>query len=75
MEDATLRLSSVLQREHATELENTRLAERMNLVRDLHDGLGMTLSGHIASLENRSAAGHDAALCGHKEAGHGNLRR
>ncbi|CAN7752972.1 histidine kinase [Variovorax sp. LjRoot290] len=67
VEDATQRLSSVLHREHATELENTRLAERMNLVRDLHDGLGMTLSGHIASLENRSAAGHDTALWALKE--------
>ncbi|WP_165442117.1 sensor histidine kinase [Variovorax paradoxus] len=67
VEDATRRLSSMLHREHATELQNTRLAERMNLVRDLHDGLGMTLSGHIASLENRSAAGHDTALWALKE--------
>jgi signal transduction histidine kinase len=45
----------------------TRLAERTNLVRDLHDGLGMTLSGHIASLENGREIGEIEALWALKE--------
>lgn len=55
VDDATARLAELLGRQHAAELLQTRLGERLSLVRDLHDGLGMTLSGHISLL--RSEAG------------------
>lgn len=48
---ATHRLSATLAREHALALTNTRIGERLNLVRDLHDGFGGSLLGAIASLE------------------------
>ena len=50
---ATSDLAEGLRRQHEAELEQTRLAERLSLVRDLHDGLGMTLSSHIHTLGNR----------------------
>lgn len=50
---ATARLAEALRSQHEGELERTRLNERMSLVRDLHDGLGMTLSGHIHALRGR----------------------
>ncbi|MDP9877962.1 signal transduction histidine kinase [Variovorax boronicumulans] len=50
---ATARLAEALRSQHAAELERTRLNERMSLVRDLHDGLGMTLSGHLHALRGR----------------------
>ncbi|MDM0068489.1 ATP-binding protein [Variovorax sp. J31P207] len=53
VEEATRRLADGLSRQHAAELVQTRLTERLSLVRDLHDGLGMTLSSHIHSLGNR----------------------
>ena len=59
---ATADLAEALRRQHATELEHTRLNERMSLVRDLHDGLGMSLSGHIHALQARGDAPDDAAL-------------
>ncbi|GAB3786986.1 sensor histidine kinase [Dyella agri] len=48
---ATLRLSDTLSREHTLALANTRIGERLNLVRDLHDGFGGSLLGAIATLE------------------------
>jgi signal transduction histidine kinase len=53
-------LAEGLRHQHEAELEQTRLAERLNLVRDLHDGLGMTLNSHIHALGNRD--GVDTAL-------------
>ncbi|SEA91053.1 hypothetical protein SAMN05444680_104298 [Variovorax sp. YR216] len=55
-------LGDVMRRQHETELEQTRLAERLSLVRDLHDGLGMTLSSHINTLGNRGDARDGIAL-------------
>lgn len=48
---ATARLSDTLTREHTLALSNTRIGERLNLVRDLHDGFGGSLLGAIATLE------------------------
>jgi len=59
---ATGELAEVLRRQHEAELEQTRLAERLSLVRDLHDGLGMTLSSHINTLGNRDDARDGVAL-------------
>lgn len=47
---ARAQLAESMAGQHAAELEQTRLAERMNMVRDLHDGLGMTLSSHLHAL-------------------------
>lgn len=44
-------LAATLQRQHALEVANARLSERVELARDLHDGLGGTLLGNIAALE------------------------
>jgi len=49
---ATAQLSDTLSREHTLALDNTRIGERLNLVRDLHDGFGGSLLGAIAALEN-----------------------
>lgn len=51
VEAATAQLGDTLAREHALALSNTRIGERMNLVRDLHDGFGGSLLGTIATLE------------------------
>ncbi|MDA7418440.1 ATP-binding protein [Xenophilus arseniciresistens] len=59
---ATARLAQMLHRQHAGELERARLTERMSLVRDLHDGLGMTLSGHIHALQARGSAVDSGSL-------------
>lgn len=59
---ATRELAEGLRRQHDAELEQTRLAERLSLVRDLHDGLGMTLSSHISTLGNREDAQDGIAL-------------
>ncbi|MDM0083657.1 7TM diverse intracellular signaling domain-containing protein [Variovorax sp. J31P179] len=56
---ATQRLAEGLGRQHEAELVQTRLTERLSLVRDLHDGLGMTLSSHIHTLGNRGAGDDD----------------
>ena len=48
---ATGALSSTLTRQHALELSHSRAGERLQLVRDLHDGFGGTLVGAIAQLE------------------------
>jgi signal transduction histidine kinase len=64
---ATGELAEVLHRQHEAELEQTRLAERLSLVRDLHDGLGMTLSSHINTLGNREDAHDGVALSALRE--------
>lgn len=48
---ATTRLGDTLAREYTLALTNTRIGERLNLVRDLHDGFGGSLLGAIATLE------------------------
>jgi len=52
VEMATTELSNTLAREHTLALTNIRIGERLNLVRDLHDGFGGSLLGAIAALEN-----------------------
>jgi len=59
--DAGERLAHTLRQQHDAELVQTRLTERLNLVRDLNDGLGMTLNAHINALQARPGeAGPDA---------------
>ena len=53
---ATQQLGETLEREHTLALNNTRIGERLNLVRDLHDGFGGSLLGAIATLENQQQA-------------------
>jgi signal transduction histidine kinase len=53
--DARQQLADHLADQHAAALVQTRLTERMNMVRDLHDGLGMTLSSHLQTLRNGPA--------------------
>ncbi|MDQ2702284.1 MAG: ATP-binding protein [Pseudomonadota bacterium] len=48
---ATRELGETLQREHQLALAHGRAGERLQLVRDLHDGFGGTLVGAIAQLE------------------------
>lgn len=47
---ATAQLAATLQEQHALELAHSRAGERLQLVRDLHDGFGGTLVGTIAQL-------------------------
>ncbi|HEY5850455.1 MAG TPA: ATP-binding protein [Lysobacter sp.] len=51
VEAATSELADTLSRQHATELAHSRAGERLQLVRDLHDGFGGTLVGAITQLE------------------------
>lgn len=51
VEDARAELEATLRKQHELEVSHARLAERVNLARDLHDGLGGTLVGSIAALE------------------------
>lgn len=44
-------LAAHLHTQHALEVSHARIGERLNLVRDLHDGLGGTLTGSIAAIE------------------------
>ena len=48
---ATTQLSETLNQQHALELAHSRAGERLQLVRDLHDGFGGTLVGTIAELK------------------------
>lgn len=48
---ATSQLAETMQQQHALELAHSRAGERLQLVRDLHDGFGGTLVGVIARLE------------------------
>jgi signal transduction histidine kinase/energy-converting hydrogenase Eha subunit A len=52
---ATNELAQTLNRQHALELAHSRAGERLQLVRDLHDGFGGTLVGAIAQLEQAPA--------------------
>ena len=52
VEAATSELAATLSRQHALELAHGRAGERLQLVRDLHDGFGGTLVGAIAQLES-----------------------
>ena len=47
---ATGQLAETLRQQHALELAHSRAGERLQLVRDLHDGFGGTLVGAIARL-------------------------
>lgn len=51
VQQATSQLSETLNAQHALELAHSRAGERLQLVRDLHDGFGGTLVGAIARLE------------------------
>ncbi|MGJ7504286.1 ATP-binding protein [Variovorax sp. ZT5P49] len=48
---AKAELAGTLAQQHALELTHARIGERVNLVSDLHDGLGGMLVGSIATLE------------------------
>jgi len=52
--DATGLVADMLGRQHTAALLQTRLNERLSLVRDLHDGLGMTLTSHINTLRDQT---------------------
>ncbi len=52
---ATTQLAATLHQQHALELAHSRAGERLQLVRDLHDGFGGTLVGAIARLEQAPA--------------------
>ncbi|MBS0341613.1 MAG: hypothetical protein JSS56_13885 [Proteobacteria bacterium] len=62
VDEASQRLAEGMQRQHEAQLEQTRLTERLNLVRDLHDGLGMTISSHMHALQSDTRTRHDPAL-------------
>ena len=51
VQQATTQLADTLQQQHALALSHSRAGERLQLVRDLHDGFGGTLVGAIARLE------------------------
>ena len=50
---ATRALSDTLSQRHALELAHARAGERLQLVRDLHDGFGGSLLGAIGRLEQK----------------------
>jgi len=50
---AKAELAATLAQQHALELAHARIGERVNLVSDLHDGLGGMLVGSIATLEHK----------------------
>lgn len=62
VDTATQRLGETLEREHALALNNTRIGERLNLVRDLHDGFGGSLLSAITTLENRHSLPDSARI-------------
>jgi len=51
VQQATTQLAATLRQQHALELAHSRAGERLQLVRDLHDGFGGTLVGAIARME------------------------
>ena len=61
---ATTQLGDTLAREHSLALANARIGERLNLVRDLHDGFGGSLLGAIAALENQQRPPESARVIG-----------
>ncbi|MBJ9679482.1 sensor histidine kinase [Burkholderia gladioli] len=50
--EAKRELRDTLDREHALQVTNARLNERLSLAQDLHDGLGGTLVSSITTLEH-----------------------
>ncbi|WP_241014539.1 7TM diverse intracellular signaling domain-containing protein [Burkholderia sp. Ac-20379] len=50
--EARRELRATLDREHALQVTNARLSERLSLAQDLHDGLGGTLVSSITTLEH-----------------------
>ncbi|WP_374625284.1 7TM diverse intracellular signaling domain-containing protein [Pandoraea sp.] len=52
VDDAREELALTLSRQHELEVANARLAERLNLAHDLHDGLGGALVSSIAAIEH-----------------------
>ena len=67
VDEASQHLADGMRRQHDAQLEQTRLAERLNLVRDLHDGLGMTINGHIHALQSDAASPHHPVLLALRE--------
>ncbi|QIL19332.1 ATP-binding protein [Thermomonas sp. HDW16] len=59
---ATSQLAQTMNQQHALELAHTRAGERLQLVRDLHDGFGGTLVGAIARLEQAPETSSEASL-------------
>lgn len=51
VQQATAQLATTLRQQHTLELAHSRAGERLQLVRDLHDGFGGTLVGAIARME------------------------
>lgn len=62
VDTATQQLGETLEREHALALNNTRIGERLNLVRDLHDGFGGSLLSAITTLESRHSSPDSARV-------------
>jgi signal transduction histidine kinase len=65
---AKAELAATLQQQHALEVAHARIGERVNLVSDLHDGLGGTLVGSIATLEREPEKAGRARAAGHAQA-------
>lgn len=56
IEAARHELSEILNRQHELQLASSRMAERMSLAHNLHDGMGATLVNNIAALEHGGQA-------------------
>ncbi|MBE1527138.1 hypothetical protein GGC65_001594 [Sphingopyxis sp. OAS728] len=56
VEVARRETAAALRRQHELELAGSRMAERIDLVRNLHDGMGTTLVNNIAVLEHGERA-------------------
>lgn len=52
VEAAREELATLLNRQHELQLASSRMAERMRLAHNLHDGMGATLVNNIAALEH-----------------------
>lgn len=59
---STLKLRETLDREQTLALANARMAERLELVRDLHDGFGGSLLGAIEQLQATPGMKADTAI-------------
>ncbi|MBV8156734.1 MAG: hypothetical protein JO278_03700 [Dyella sp.] len=62
VDQATRRLGETLAREHQLALANTRTSERLNLVRDVHDGFGGSLLSTIVALEQSPATSETTGI-------------
>lgn len=56
IEAARHELSEILNHQHELRLASSRMAERMSLAHNLHDGMGATLVNNIAALEHGGQA-------------------